>query len=94
MDFSEIRCLNIFPKSVQKIQSIKIYKNKGTLPEAQYTFLIISSAVLLKMRNVSDKICEKMKTRILFSIIFFLNRAPYEIMWQNIVERGRPQMTI
>ena len=27
---------------------------------------------------------------------FFLpeNRAVYEIMWKNIVERGRPQMTI
>jgi len=24
----------------------------------------------------------------------FQNRAVYEIMWKNIVERGRPQMTI
>jgi hypothetical protein len=26
--------------------------------------------------------------------IFFENRAIYEIMWKNIVERGRPQVTI
>jgi hypothetical protein len=29
-----------------------------------------------------------------FFIFFFENRAVYEIMWKNIVERGRPQMTI
>ena len=27
-------------------------------------------------------------------IYFFENRAVYEIMWINIVERGRPQMTV
>ena len=41
------------------------------------------------MRNVSDKIVEKIKRRTLF-----LNRADYEIMWKNIVQPGRPQMTI
>jgi len=39
-----------------------------------------------------------METRILCSItpppIFFENRAVYEIIWKNFVERGRPQMTI
>ena len=25
---------------------------------------------------------------------FFLNPAVYEVMWKNIAERGRPQMTI
>jgi hypothetical protein len=37
---------------------------------------------------------EKLENHILCSITFFLNRAVYEIMWKNIVERGRPQMTI
>jgi len=41
------------------------------------------------------KVVEKIKTHILFSIIFFLeNRAVYEKMWENIVEWGRPQMII
>ena len=30
----------------------------------------------------------------MFNIFFFENRAVYEIMWENIVERDRPQMTI
>ena len=38
---------------------------------------------------------EKLKTHNLCSVTFFFeNRAVYEIMWKNIVERGRPQMTI
>ena len=30
----------------------------------------------------------------MFSNVFFENRAVYEIMWKNFVERGTPQMTI
>jgi len=38
----------------------------------------------------------KIKTHILCSIFFFSfeNRAVYEIMWKNIVQSDRPQMTI
>jgi hypothetical protein len=47
------------------------------------------------MRNVSDKSCrENQITHFVFSNFFFLNRAVYEIIWKNIVERYRPQMTI
>ena len=48
------------------------------------------------MRNVSGRSCrENRNTRYVFSnVFFFLNRAVYEVMWQNIIERGRPQMTI
>ena len=46
------------------------------------------------MRNVSDKILQKIKTHILCSIRFFENRAVYEKMWKNFVEWGRPQITI
>ena len=36
------------------------------------------------------KVVEKIKTHILWSVTFFSeNRAVYEIMWKNIVERGR-----
>jgi len=46
------------------------------------------------MRSVSDKIVEKTKTRILCSVTFSLEiRALCEIIWKNIVEQGRPQMT-
>jgi hypothetical protein len=41
------------------------------------------------------KVVEKIKTHILCSVMLFSeNRAVYEIMWKNMVERGRPQMTI
>ena len=44
------------------------------------------------MRNVSDKIVEKIKTHILCSMNFFFfleNHVFYEIMWKNIVEAGQ-----
>ena len=51
------------------------------------TFLIVSRPSLLRMRNVSQKIVEKIKTHILGSITFFcVNRAVFEIMRKNIVE--------
>ena len=57
--------------------------------------MIISSAILLEMRNVSDKIVEKMKAHILCSITFFFeNYAFYEAIWKDIVERDRPHMKI
>ena len=41
-------------------------------------------------------IVEKIKTHILCSVMLPPpeNRAVYDIMWKNNVERGRPQMTI
>jgi len=39
------------------------------------------------------KVVEKIKSYILYSILF-LNLAFYEILWENIVESDRPQMTI
>jgi hypothetical protein len=37
---------------------------------------------------------EEIKIRILFSRTVFENCAIYEIMWKNIIEPDRPQMTI
>ena len=51
--------------------------------------------ILLRMKNVSDKSYREKSKHILCSVIFFFeNRAVYEIMWKNIVERGRTQMTL
>ena len=47
------------------------------------------------MTNVSDKNCrENQNTHFVFSNLFFPKIAPFMTMWKNIVERGRPQMTI
>ena len=43
----------------------------GTLREHECTFLIITRSFLLRMRNVSDKIVEKIKTHVLRSITIF-----------------------
>ena len=41
------------------------------------------------------KVVEKIKKKTLYIIyIFFENRAIYEIMWKNIAEADRPQVTI
>jgi hypothetical protein len=47
------------------------------------------------MKNVQTKVVEKIKTHILCSVTFLSeNLTVYETMWENIVQRGRPQMTI
>jgi hypothetical protein len=49
----------------------------------------------LAREMLQTKVVEKIKTFILCSIIFSPeNRAIYEIMWKNIVEPDRPQMTV
>ena len=46
------------------------------------------------MRIVSHKSCrENQNTHFVFSD-FLENSTVYEVMWKNIVERGRPPMTI
>jgi hypothetical protein len=58
------------------------------------TYLVVSRSVLFRIRNVSGKICrENQNTHILYWKTFFENLTVYEIMWKNIVETYRPQMT-
>jgi hypothetical protein len=65
------------------------------LHENQKTFLITSRSVLLRIRNVADKVIEKNKTHILCSVTFSSeNRAVYERTWKNTVQSDRPQMTV
>jgi hypothetical protein len=64
-----------------------------TVHEDQYTVLIISRTVLLRMRNIPDRSCRENQNTLLCSITFF-NYAIYKIIWKNVVERGRPLMTI
>ena len=58
-------------------------------------FFIISRSFLHKMRNVSDKFCrENQSKHFVFNNFILENRDVHEIMWKNIVERCRPQITI
>jgi hypothetical protein len=65
----------------------------GTLHENQYTLLIISRSVLLRMRNISDTICrENQNTHFMFRNFFFPS-AVYDIIAKHILQSGKPQMT-
>jgi hypothetical protein len=57
--------------------------------------MIISGSILLRMRKVGDKNCrENQNTHFICNKMFSENLAVYEIMWKNMVEPDRPQMTI
>jgi len=58
------------------------------------SFFIISRSILLGMRNFADEFVQKTKVRFLSSKPPFENRDIYEIMWKNILESDRPQMTL
>jgi alpha-mannosidase len=60
-------------------------------------FFIVSRPVLLRMRIFQTKVIEKIKTHFLCSLAPrppTEDHAVYEIICKNIVEPGRPQMTI
>jgi len=64
----------------------------GTLHEDHYIYFIMSHSVILKIRNVSKKLYRLSKHIFLCLVTIFENRAFYEIMWKNIVERSRPKV--
>jgi len=57
-------------------------------------FLSYLAQLFLELEMLQAKFVEKIKTHIFCSIIFTENLAFYEIMWKNMIEPGRPQMTI
>ena len=67
----------------------------ATLHEDEYTFLIISSSVLLRMRHVSDKSCiGNQNTQFIFNRFFFSeNPAVFEVTWKNMVKSDSPHTT-
>jgi hypothetical protein len=65
-----------------------------TLHEDKYIFFKSSRSVLRRMRNVSDQSCRENHNKFYIKQRSSENRAFYEIMWKNIMEPGRPQMTI
>jgi hypothetical protein len=67
----------------------------GTLHEDHKIFVIISRTIFFKSEMFQTKVVEEIKPHILYSITFFSeNRAVCEIIWKDITERDRPQMTI
>jgi hypothetical protein len=93
-------CL-FFEKPVDENSSfIKTDQNNGTINEDR--FVCIYKNIALHFFN--EKFCGKnlqRKSKHTFCVAVICppplppeNRAVYEIMWKNIVERGRPEMAI
>jgi hypothetical protein len=82
------------PNLSRKFKYRNVTRITSTLHEVHYTCMTISRWFLLRMRNISDKSIDKIKTRILCSIIFSENRVVCKIMCKSIVEPDRTQMTI
>jgi hypothetical protein len=64
------------------------------LHEEQYTLLVISRSFLLIMRNVSEKVVEKITTHFMFSYFFPEDSLPYEIMWKHFAVLSGTQLTL
>jgi len=80
------------------LRKFKFHSNRtritGILRVDHYTSLIISRSVLVRIRNVSGKICrEHQNTRFLSSNIFRKFCCLWDNMKKNIVQTYRPQMT-
>jgi len=65
-----------------------------TLHEDLCTFMIRSSWILLRMRNISDKVSDKITTHILCSITFPGYRVFCEMMWGKEMNPDKLPMTI
>jgi len=67
-DFHETLCLIIFEKSVNEIQSFikNLTRKTGTSHD---TFFIIPRLILFRVRNVSHKTVEKIKTHVIFNFV-------------------------
>jgi hypothetical protein len=85
-DFHENWYLNIFRKSVEKIQALlKSDKNNGYfIWRPMYIYGSISQ-FFSECEMFQTKVVEKMKTHFIFNKVFSENRAVYEIMWKNMV---------
>ena len=77
----------------------KFLRNLTRIADALHDDVCIFTTVfrlsLLRMRNVLDRRCrENQSTHYLLNVFFPESRTVYRIMWENMVEPDRPQMTI
>ena len=88
-DFHEIWYLGIFRNICrQKLKFLlKSDKNNGYYKHIKYAFMITSRSVLFRMKNISHKIVEKIKTHVLCSItrFFFSKNIP---LMASVAYRG------
>jgi len=86
-----------FRKCVEKVNVLlrAMKNNKYFTYEDEGTFMIISPWILFKMKTISDGIFrENQNTHFRFNNYFPENSAVCEVMWRNIVQSDKPQITI
>jgi len=65
------------------------------LSEVYCVWQVVKTATIILNNPVfRTKVVEEIKTHILYSITFSDILAVYEITWKNMVQPGRPQMTM
>jgi len=65
-----------------------------TLCDGLCTFVIISHCNIHGMKNVADNSCKEKFKKHPCSLNFFSGCAIYEIMWKNMVEPYKRQVTV
>ena len=96
-DFHKISYLRVFGKSVVKVHvSLKSSRNNGYFTRSRmHIYDDISLNFSYNEKSFRKKNCrENQNTRFIFKKFFFENRAVYEIMWKNMLEPDRSQMTV
>ena len=79
---NETWCLSVFREYAEKIQvSLKFDGMTGTPQEDRCTFSIISRGIIRRMRNVSGKVVQKIKTHVLCSVTFPRKSC---LLWDNV----------
>jgi hypothetical protein len=88
-DFHEISYFRISRKYVEKIKvPLKSNNNSGYFARRFMDYF-------LKLKMLQTELVMKIETHVLCSDIFpKKNRAAYEIMWKNMVETDKTEMTI
>jgi hypothetical protein len=66
---------------------------KSNLHEDQYAIFIYLAHFSLKGEIFSTNFVTKIKAHTMFKNVVSKNQAVYEIMWKNVVQPDRPQMT-
>ena len=94
MDFHEFWYLNVFWKSVKKFKiSLNLTIIMGATHETLYTFMK-SCWILITLRNILDRISRENKKNAFFvQWLFPENHVIHEIIWMNVIEGHKPQMT-
>jgi hypothetical protein len=95
--FSSNLTFQYFAKNL--LRKFKFHQNllstTDTLHEQLCAFMKTSQWIILRMIIFQNKIAEKIETNLLFSVTLSSeNPAVCEIMWKNMVESDRPQMTV